>query len=120
MQTHSRNSLIVIIFLIFDSTKISEEEFMRIDGYAFSDKMAGRMENCNLGPGDCGLQCLYNKACSAIAFEGNAMRCEIARLASYGRVFLKSLNTSTVWIKSMPFLFHDLIENSFLNFIILD
>ena len=74
---------------------------MRIDGYAFSDKMVGRMENCTLGPAECGLQCLSNKTCSAIGFEGNEMPCEIARVSYYARVFLKSKQTATVWVKSM-------------------
>ena len=102
MKNPSGKRLFAMLPLLFYSILTCKaEEFMRRDGYAFSDKMVGRMENCTLGLQECDNQCLSNKTCSAIGFEGNQMLSEIARVTNYGRIFLKSKQTATVWVKSM-------------------
>ena len=49
--------LMVSSILLFSIMACSAVEFMKIAGYAFSTKIAGHVENCTAGPGECGRCC---------------------------------------------------------------
>ena len=91
-------SLLLMFFLI--SYGRSELNFTRIGEYRISSKM--NTTEVYFEVKECISNCVQNSTCTAIGLEGNESRCEVTRLAYFGRIILeKKNNMSAVWIRRM-------------------